>query len=131
MAGNFATIDEYIASCPAEAGRILEGIRRTIRSTVPDAAETISYGMPTFTLDGTYFVYVAAWKHHVSLYPVPAADELDAALEREIAPYRAAKATLQFQLAKPVPYELITRLVTLLAERRPSRSHGAAGAGQS
>lgn len=130
MAGNFATIDEYIASCPAETGRILERIRRTIRSAVPEAAETISYGMPTFTLDGTYFVYVAAWKHHISVYPVPPAEELDVALEREIAPYRAAKATVQFQLANPVPYELITRLVALLAERRSSRTHGAGGGGQ-
>jgi uncharacterized protein YdhG (YjbR/CyaY superfamily) len=131
VAEHFTTINDYIASCPAEVRRILEEIRRTIRSTVPEAGETISYGMPTFTLDGKYFVYVAAWKHYVSLYPVPPAQELDADLERELAPYRAAKATLRFQLAKPIPYELIRRLAALLVERHSSRGIGAADGGPS
>lgn len=76
-------------------------------------------------------MYVAAWKHYISIYPVPAAHEMDADLERELAPYRAAKATLRFQLAKPIPYELISRLVALLVERRSSQGYGAADGGPS
>lgn len=115
MAEQFASIDGYIHSFPEDVAAILEEIRRVIRKTVPAAEETISYRMPTFTLGGRYLVYFAGWKHHISLYPIPALDE---ALEQEVAPYRAAKGTMRFPLGKPVPYDLIERLVALLAEQR-------------
>jgi uncharacterized protein YdhG (YjbR/CyaY superfamily) len=109
------TIEEYIGSFPAQVQPILAEIRRTIRAVVPTAGETISYQMPTFTLDGKHLVYFAGWKHHISLYPIPAGD---AAFQRDIAPYLAGKGTLRFALGKPVPYDLIGRLVTLLVEER-------------
>jgi uncharacterized protein YdhG (YjbR/CyaY superfamily) len=105
-----ATIDDYISSKPAAVHVILDQVRWTIRSAAPGAGERISYQMPAITLNGRDLVYFAAWKHHIALYPIPAADE---ALERELSPYRAAKGTLRFPLAKPVPYDLIQRLVAL------------------
>ncbi|MEV8148830.1 hypothetical protein AB0O52_11890 [Arthrobacter sp. NPDC080073] len=63
-------------------------------------------------------VYFAAWKNHISVYPVPDGDE---DFERGIAPYRAAKGTLKFLLGKPIPYELIERVATVLAERTRHR----------
>ena len=71
--------------------------------------------MPTVTLDGVPLMYFAAWKRHIGVYPVPPAQ---GALERELAPYRAAKDTVRFPLSRPVPYELIERLAAFLAERR-------------
>jgi hypothetical protein len=56
------TIDDYIAACPPEAQAPLEQIRTTIRETVPEARETIRYGMPTFTLNERYLVYFGAYK---------------------------------------------------------------------
>jgi uncharacterized protein YdhG (YjbR/CyaY superfamily) len=114
----FATVDEYISSFPEDVQIVLEKVRQTIRSAVPEAAEAISYQIPTITLDGRQLVFFAAWKHHVSLYPVPAGDE---AFERELAPYRAAKGTLRFPYRQPVPYDLIERLVALLVEQRMGR----------
>ena len=73
------TIDAYIAASPPEVQAILEQIRRTIRETVPDAQETISYGMPTFTLNGQYLVYFAAYKKHIGF---TAGDEV--AIEKEL-----------------------------------------------
>lgn len=64
-------IDEYIATFPKETQRILEQIRTTIKKAVPDIEETISYAIPTFTLNGHYLVYLAAYKKHIGLYPVP------------------------------------------------------------
>jgi hypothetical protein len=61
-------IDEYIASFSPEVRAILEKIRLTIRTAAPDAQETISYKMPTFTLNGT-LVHFAAFKKHIGLYP--------------------------------------------------------------
>lgn len=115
MATTFATVDEYIASFPHDVRIILEVIRRRIRAAVPEAAETISYQIPTFTLDGSAFVYFAGWKHHVAVYPIPSGDE---AFEQELAPYRAAKGTLKFPLKQPVPFDLIERVAALLAAQR-------------
>jgi uncharacterized protein YdhG (YjbR/CyaY superfamily) len=111
----FATIDDYISSFPEDVQIILEEVRRTIRNAAPAAEETISYQIPTMTLNGRYLVYFAAWKHHISLYPIPDADE---AFERELAPYKAAKGTMKFPLKEPIPYDLIERLVALLLKQR-------------
>jgi uncharacterized protein YdhG (YjbR/CyaY superfamily) len=117
MAQHFETVDEYIASFPAEVQEVLQEIRRTCHAAVPDAGEMISYGLPTITLGGKYVVYFAGWTHHVSVYPVP---DGDAAFRASLAPYRAAKGTLMFPLGKPVPYGLIGKVAALLAVQRRS-----------
>ncbi|MGB7805371.1 MAG: DUF1801 domain-containing protein [Actinomycetota bacterium] len=117
MATTFSTVDEYIGSFPDDVRIILEEIRRRIRIAVPEAAETISYQIPTFALNGSAFVFFAGWKHHVAVYPIPSGDE---AFERELAPYRAAKGTLKFPLKQPIPFDLIERVAALLAAQRPS-----------
>lgn len=115
MAEQVTTVDEYMASRPADVQQMLSEIRSRLRSALPEAGETISYGIPTMTLHGKHLVYFGAWKHHIAVYPIPAAD---LALEQEIAPYRAGQGTLRFPLRKPIPYDLIQRLATLLAEQR-------------
>lgn len=111
-----ASIDDYIAGFPAEVQQILQRIRRTMLDGAPGTTEAISYGIPTLMLDGRYLLYFAGWKRHVSIYPAPAADE---ALARDMAPYAAAKSTLQFPLRQPMPYELIGRIAAAaLAARR-------------
>jgi uncharacterized protein YdhG (YjbR/CyaY superfamily) len=115
VATTFATVDEYIGSFPDDVRIILEEIRHRIRASVPQAEETISYQIPTFSLNGSAFVYFAGWKHHVAVYPIPSGDE---AFERELAPYRAAKGTLKFPLKQPIPFDLIERVAALLAAQR-------------
>jgi uncharacterized protein YdhG (YjbR/CyaY superfamily) len=119
MTTQYATIDDYISSRPAAVQFILDQVRSTIRSAAPGASERISYQMPTITLNGRDLVYFAAWKHHIALYPIPTADE---AFERELAPYRAARGTLRFPLAKPIPYDLIRRLVALRVKQQADNS---------
>jgi uncharacterized protein YdhG (YjbR/CyaY superfamily) len=72
----FETIDEYIETFPANIQSILEKIRQIIQKTTPEAVETISYRIPSFNLNGRYLVYFAAWKCHISLYPIPQAIKL-------------------------------------------------------
>jgi uncharacterized protein YdhG (YjbR/CyaY superfamily) len=115
VAKQFASIDDYIASFPTDVQTILQKVRETIRNAAPGAEEIISYGIPTFTLGGKHLVYFAAWKRYISVYPLPAGDD---AFEREITPYRAAKSTARFPLGKPIPYDLIARLVALHVEHR-------------
>jgi len=114
----FATVDEYISSFPEEVQIILENVRRTIRNALPTAGETISYRIPTMMLNGKHLVYFAAWKHHISLYPIPKGDE---AFEQALAPYRAAKGTVRFQFRQPIPYDLIERLVAFLINERAGK----------
>ncbi len=114
MPNRFETIGEYIASLPADVQPIIEQVRQTIREVAPDTGETISYNIPTFTLNGRNLIHIAAWKHHIALYPIPEGDE---SIELEIAPYRVGKGTLRFPLRQPVPFDLIERLVPLYIER--------------
>jgi len=100
-------IDEYIAGYPPDVQAILRKFRVTIRDAMPDAEETIKYGMPHFTQKGKGVIAFAAWKKHIAIYTVPAGTEK---FQREIAPYRAAKSTARFPLNKPIPYPLISQL---------------------
>jgi len=119
MAQAFTSIDDYINTFPRETQDILQKIRGIANKVVPGGEETISYGIPTIKLDGKYVVYFSGWKHHIAVYPTPhaAGDELDQALQ----PYKAGKGTLKFPLDKPVPYDLIERVVVALAADRAER----------
>ncbi len=111
----FATVEEYLQALPDEAREVVEGVRRSIRAVVPEAGETISYSMPTFTLDGRPLVHVAAWKRHVGLYPLP---PLDGALAAEVEPYRGAKDAMQLRYDRPIPYGLVERVIAVLVDQR-------------
>ncbi len=116
----FTTIDEYISTFPEETQMALEGVRQTIQKAAPEATETISYGIPTFNLDGKHLVFFAGWKQHISLYPIPAGDE---AFQQELSLHKRAKGTIQFPLDKPIPYSLVEKIVTLLMTERPEKAN--------
>lgn len=102
-------IDEYIERFPGDTRKSLEELRAIIKKTVPLAEETISYGMPAFNLNGHYLVYFAAYKNHIGLYPVPGGNK---EFEKDFAAYvTSGKGTIQFPLDKPVPLELVTKIV--------------------
>lgn len=103
-----ATIDEYIEEFPAETQAVLKELRALIRATAPDATETISYAMPTFDLSGRHLVHFAGFKHHVGLYPMPSGIE---AFKEELEPYKNAKGSVQFPLGRPMPWDLIRRML--------------------
>ena len=114
MAASYASVDEYIRARPDDVRPLMEGVRRSVRSVVPDVGETISYQMPTFTLDGKPLVHVAAWKKHLGLYPLP---EMDDELARDVEPYRGTESTLR------LPYDdlrldLLERVVAALLQHR-------------
>jgi uncharacterized protein YdhG (YjbR/CyaY superfamily) len=111
-------IDEYIASFSPDVQAILEEIRLTIRNAAPGAQETISYNIPTFTLNGA-LVYFAAFKKHVGFYPPVRGD---ARLERAISIYAGPKGNLQFPLDQPIPYGLIERIVKFRVKQKSSKA---------
>ncbi len=101
------TIDEYIAGFPKDVQEKLQQVRRTIREAAPDAQEKISYKMPTFTLKGN-LVYFAAFKNHIGFYPIPSGIE---EFKEELSAYEQGKGSVQFPLDKPIPFDLISRIV--------------------
>src|SRR5690242_8999917 len=107
-ADNFQTIDEYIASCPAEAQEALATVRRTVREVAPAAGEKISYKMPAFTLEGSALVYFSAWKGHIGFYGHAGASET---FMDELARYAGEKGSLRFPLDQPLPLDLIRDVV--------------------
>jgi uncharacterized protein YdhG (YjbR/CyaY superfamily) len=103
----YKNIDEYIADFPKDIQEKLESIRQTIKKAAPQAQEAISYGMPAFKLNGN-LVYFAAFKNHIGFFPAPSGIE---AFKEDLAIYQTSKGTIQFPLDKPIPFELITRIV--------------------
>ena len=106
------TIDEYIAGFPPDVQEILQKVRATIREAAPGAEETIKYQLPTFTLKGN-LVYFGGFKKHVGFYPVPTGIE---AYAEDLAPYKTGKGSIQFPYDKPIPYDLITKVVKYRVE---------------
>ena len=101
------TIDEYIAEFPPDVQKKLQQVRAIIRETAPEATETISYAIPTFDLNG-HLIHFAGFKNHIGLYPTPSGIK---EFEDELAPYKSGKGSLQFPLDKPLPLDLMSRIV--------------------
>ncbi len=102
----FETVDDYIKTFPKDVQSILEKVRRTIKRAAPEAEETISYQMPTFKLNGSYLAHFASFRKHIGLYP-PAPREF----KKEVSSYEGPKGILKFPIDKPIPYDLLNRIV--------------------
>lgn len=114
------TVATYIAAAAAPQRKALKQIRSAIRRAAPGITERISYRIPVFELDGKYLLYMAAFKNHVSVYPVTAAiaDRHGKAIDR----FRHGRGTLRFALDAPLPVGLIEKLArTRVRERQAKR----------
>ncbi len=107
------SVDAYIGGFPPEVQEKLRELRQAIRDAAPGAKEKISYGMPAYEQNGI-LVYFGAYKHHIGFYPAPNGIQ---AFAEEVAPYHSSKGTLKFPLNKPMPCDLVARIVKYRAER--------------
>jgi len=102
------TVDEYLAGVPEPARSTLSKIRVAIRSAAPpEAAETISYGMPAFNYKGV-LVWYAAFSNHCSLFPTASIVE---AFKDELKGFSTSKGTIHFPTDEPLPTVLVKKLV--------------------
>jgi uncharacterized protein YdhG (YjbR/CyaY superfamily) len=111
------TIDEYIATFPKNVQNILQELRRVIRDSAPEAKEAISYQMPTFKLNGN-LVHFAAHKNHIGFYPTPSAI---VAFKKELSPFKTSKGAIQFPLDKPIPFDLVEKIVKFRVKENKSK----------
>lgn len=100
-------VTTYIANCPAKVQEVLEKLRSTIQKAAPEAEELISYKMPAYKYHGM-LVYFAAFKNHIGFYATPTGHKK---FEKELAPYKQGKGSVQFPLDQPLPFPLIAKIV--------------------
>lgn len=101
-------IDAYIAAFPPDVQERLTAIRNLVREEVPRATERICMRIPTFDLDGKWFVHYGGFPKHIGFYPQP---DGVAAFKDKLTGYKTSKGTIQFPLSKPLPLDLIREIV--------------------
>ncbi|MBX3006845.1 MAG: DUF1801 domain-containing protein [Melioribacteraceae bacterium] len=100
-------IDEFISNYPQDIQLLLEKMRSTIKEAAPGVQEKISYGIPTFILNGN-LVHFAPYKNHIGFYPSPSGIQ---AFQKELTRYKSSKGAIQFPIDEPLPLKLISRIV--------------------
>lgn len=99
------TITEYISHAPKESIAMLKATRAIVNKNAPEALEVISYGMPTFKLNGL-LLYFAAHTHHVGLYPYTTSITH---FKKELSKYKTAKGSIKFPYDATFPIGLINK----------------------
>lgn len=110
----FTTVNEYVKLFPAEVQNILQELRKLIKSISPEALEIISYKIPAYKLKGKPLIYFAAYKNHISMYPFPSGIE---EFRKETASFTTSKGTIQFPIDKPIPFDLVRKIVEYRLQR--------------
>ncbi len=105
-------VDAYISDFPEEVQQLMKQLRATIKKAEPKAEEVISYGMAGYKYNGM-LVYFAGYKNHIGFYPAPRGIE---EFKKELSAYKGSKGTVQFPLDKPLPFQLITKIVKFRAK---------------
>lgn len=105
-----SVIDEYLQNVAEPQKSELERVRKIIATTVTDAEEVITYGMPGFKYKGKYLISFSAFKDHMSIFPGSHAIE---ALQDKLGTYKQLKGTIQFTLDNPLPEALLKEIVTI------------------
>jgi uncharacterized protein YdhG (YjbR/CyaY superfamily) len=119
MAGP-STVEEYLATLPLDRRAGVETLRGTVNAAAPEATETIAYQMPALRSHGGQFlVSYAAYKQHYSLFPASGA--VIEALGEELTPYLAGKGTIRFPASRPLPVDLVTRIVQVRLTENEAR----------
>lgn len=107
------SMKDYISGLPVKARKHMLQIRDLVKTLVPEAEETLSYGMPAFNLNGHYLIYFGGYRDFVSLYPAP---RNNPAFKEEISAFAGGKGTIRFPLDKALPIRLIQKIIRFRLE---------------
>ena len=112
-----ATILEYIGSFDGEAKIRLALLYKAIKNEIPEAEESISYGMPTFKFHNRPVIYFGRFTNHIGLYATP---DGHSEFEDELSTYKRGKGSVQFPDDRPLPLELVRRITRFRLEQLSS-----------
>lgn len=114
-----ASVNDYIKSFPPKTQNLLNQLRKTIKAAAPKAEELISYGIAGYKYHGM-LIYFAGFTNHVSVYPAPrTAPEF----KKELAGYKGGKGTVQFPIDKPLPPDLVKRIVQYRVKQNEEKAN--------
>jgi uncharacterized protein YdhG (YjbR/CyaY superfamily) len=111
-------VDHYISNFPAEVQQIMNQIRAIIKNAAPNAVENMAYAMPAYKTNGKPLVYFAGYKNHIGFYATPTGHKQFAA---ELSIFKQGKGSVQFPLDKPLPFNLIQRIVEFRVNENASK----------
>ena len=115
----FASVPDYLSALDPAQSRVLKRVLSLVRKSVPDSSPVISYGIPAFKQDRV-FIYCAAFKRHIGIFPPVRDAKLRVALE----PYSNAKGNLSFPLDEPLPMTLVAKVAKALAKQHARNASG-------
>lgn len=120
MKTDYKSVDQYIEIFPEDIRALLNTVRKTILEKAPEAIEGIAYGMPGYKTNGKPLVYFAGFKNHIGFYATPTGH---AEFADELSSYKQGKGSVQFPLDKPIPFDLIGRIVEFRVQENLSGKH--------
>jgi uncharacterized protein YdhG (YjbR/CyaY superfamily) len=103
-----SSVEAYITQAPEPSRAILKSLRVRIHEWVPNAEESIAYGMPAYKINGKPLIYFAGYKNHIGIYALPNAHNH---FKKELSGYKQGKGSVQFPLSEPLPFDLIQKIV--------------------
>ena len=112
-------VDAYAAAAPKATQTMLRQLRQAIKSAAPNAEEKLSYRMPFYAYHGR-LIYFAAHKTHIGMYPIIGREK--DLYAKELKPYMAEKATLQFPIGQPLPIALVKKVIRERAKQNEARA---------
>lgn len=112
-------VDKYIAGFPNDVQERLQQMREAILKIIPDAEEKIGYGIPTYKVNGKNLVHFGGFKNHVGFYPTPSGIT---SFDKELAPYKKAKGSVNFPHDQKLPLSLVTKIVRFRLEELKDNS---------
>lgn len=107
------TVEQYLSQQSSITKPILEALRILIKKICPDAVESIAYGMPAYKLNKKPLIYFAGYEQHIGIYATPSAHQ---EFSKELSWYKQWKWSVQFPLDKPLPLDLIKKMILFKKE---------------
>jgi uncharacterized protein YdhG (YjbR/CyaY superfamily) len=104
-------VDRYLDTAPETGRAFFLRLREAVRRHAPDATESLSYNMPTFSVDGQRLLHASAWKEHLSIYPLPPPQDLDPAAAATLEAHSSGASTLKLPYTEGFPDDLVDAVV--------------------
>jgi uncharacterized protein YdhG (YjbR/CyaY superfamily) len=110
-----ADIDAYLGQLDEPKRSTLMRLRMDILALLPHSEQCLSYAVPAFKVDGKTIAGFAAFNKHLSY--LPHSGSVFPGLAEELAGYEKSSGTLRFEVDRPLPAELVRKLIDVRLRR--------------